>query len=94
MPLRGFVRLRPPEHKHFADSLNHRRIRTVGEQVADGFASGPIVAKDLELDQFVSGQRAIDLTDNGIGDSGVADLHHGTEAVRTRFQGGAFPWCQ
>jgi hypothetical protein len=45
---------------------------------------------DLHLYQLVRRQRPIDFGDHAVGDARVADVHHGLEGVRTRFQVGSF----
>ena len=89
LPLgRRLLRFRAPDHYYLANALHRRGAGFLANVVADGFALSAVVAENLDLDQLVGGQRAIELCHDGGGDAAMADLHARLERMSSRFEMG------
>ncbi len=65
-----------------ADALQQFACGAAGQRVQGGVAGAAIAHPDTDLDQFVRGQRAVELGEHAVGESGSAD--HDERAARVR----------
>ena len=70
--------------------MDDSRIRRRGQLIAERRARIAVCAADADLDQLVRRERALDFGDDFRGRAGLANVDHGVERVRSRFQVGAF----
>jgi len=73
------VRVLAPENQHLSDRLDRVRAEAFAEQRHPGDAGLPVVGGGLHLDQLVGAKRPVDLGDDGVGKTLVADDHDGGE---------------
>ncbi|MEY4882982.1 MAG: hypothetical protein RIS34_836 [Pseudomonadota bacterium] len=70
-----------PEHQKFANVLNGRGVKFIGQRLEHGFAGGAVVSKDANFDQSMRLERQIDLFFDRLGEAIAADHHDGVEMV-------------
>ena len=80
------LRLWTPQDDDFSNALHGGRICFRTNLVGDGFAIVPVAIEDLDLDELVRGQRAIDFGDHRGGQPAVSDLHSRFERMSSGFQ--------
>jgi hypothetical protein len=63
----------PIEHSNVPDALHQFRGRACGKRVQGDVADLAVADARAHLDEFVVGERAVQLMDHGVGESGVAE---------------------
>lgn len=87
--LRIVVGTRTPQHQDFADLL-HRRSASAGAQlIVERRTLFAVLGAGANFDEFVRGERAVDLAEERVGEAGVADVHDRFKGVSAGFQSGA-----
>ncbi len=70
-----------PEHQEFADMLNGRGIKLVGQGVKHDFPRGAVVGKYANLDQSMGVQGSVGFLFDGGSKPVTADHHDGVEVM-------------
>ncbi len=83
-------RARSVKHEKLADDLHAGGAEFFGELQESRFPLIAVATGNAYLDQFVRGQGAVDLLDDGVGQAGVAEQNDRIQMVRSAAQGQSF----
>lgn len=72
---------RPPQHQQFANVLDRRGIKIVGQSLENLFTDGPVVRLYPHFDESVRVERCVDFLFDGSSQAGGANHHHRVEVV-------------